>query len=125
MVDRNEGLTKIYNRFHDPEETGSDILKLRELHTALDRAMLAAYGWDDVETTCEFLLDHEDDDDSGRRRKPWRYRWPDEVRDDVLGRLVELNTERAAAERRSGAAAAGTKRRGARPRPAAQPERFV
>ncbi|MEB3167596.1 MAG: DNA methyltransferase, partial [Synechococcaceae cyanobacterium] len=28
------------------------------------------------------------------RRLPWRYRWPDAVRDDVLARLLALNAER-------------------------------
>ena len=39
------------------------------------------------------------------KKKPWRYRWPDDVRDEVLARLIELNAERAKAEQRSGAAA--------------------
>jgi hypothetical protein len=60
---------------------------------------------------------------SGRRKLPWRYRWPDAVRDDVLARLLELNAERYAEEvaqglhskggsKASGTAAAGDKRRG-------------
>ncbi len=40
-----------------------------------------------------------------RRRKPWRYRWPDDFRDEVLARLLELNRQRAEEERLSGAAA--------------------
>jgi hypothetical protein len=35
---------------------------------------------------------------SGRRKLPWRYRWPDSVRDDVLARLLALNAERYAEE---------------------------
>jgi hypothetical protein len=31
---------------------------------------------------------------SGRRKLPWRYRWLDAVRDDVLARLLALNAER-------------------------------
>ena len=31
---------------------------------------------------------------TGRRKLPWRYRWPDPVRDDVLARLLALNAER-------------------------------
>jgi len=113
MVRNNEGLTKTYNRFHDPDERSPDILKLRELHAAMDRAVLDAYGWTDLQPTCEFLLDYEEDDDEeeaggGRRRKkPWRYRWPDEFRDEVLARLLELNRQRAQEERLSGAAAEG------------------
>ena len=105
MLRHNQGLTKTYNRFHDPDETSHDILKLRELHAAMDRAVLDAYGWTDIPTGCEFLLDwedNEDDDGGGRRKKPWRLRWPDEVRDEVLARLLALNAERAAEEEREG-----------------------
>jgi len=116
MIRNNEGLTKTYNRFHDPDERSPGILKLRELHAAMDRAVLDAYGWTDLKPTCEFLLDYEDDDDqepgtsnqeltTRRRRKPWRYRWPDDFRDEVLARLLELNRQRAEEERQSGAAA--------------------
>jgi len=104
MVRNNEGLTKTYNRFHDPDEDSPDILKLRELHEAMDHAVLDAYGWTDIPTTCEFLLDYEDEEEgSSRRKKPWRYRWPDDVRDEVLARLLALNAERAAEEARAGA----------------------
>jgi hypothetical protein len=34
----------------------------------------------------------------GKKKFPWRYRWPDEVRDDVLARLLALNGERYAEE---------------------------
>jgi len=99
MVENNEGLTKTYNRFHDPNESDPRIVRLRELHAAMDRAVLDAYGWHDIPTDCDFLLDYEiDEDEWGNRRKPYRYRWPDEVRDEVLGRLLELNAQRAAEE---------------------------
>ncbi len=103
MVRNNEGLTKTYNRFHDPDERAPDILKLRELHAAMDRAVLDAYGWNDTPTGCEFLLDYDiDEDEWGDRKKPYRYRWPDEVRDEVLARLLELNSERAKQEALAG-----------------------
>ena len=100
MRNTREGLTDVYNRFHDPNESNVDVLRLRELHAAMDRVVLDAYGWNDIQPTCEFLLDYEDDDDeepSGgrRKKKPWRYRWPDDVRDEVLARLLELNALRA------------------------------
>jgi hypothetical protein len=47
---------------------------------------------------------------SGRRKLPWRYRWPDAVRDDVLARLLALNAERYAEE-----VAMGLHNKGARP----------
>lgn len=49
----------------------------------MDRAVLDAYGWTDIATDCEFILDYEEeDDDSSRRKKLWRYSWPDVVRDE-------------------------------------------
>ena len=62
MRDRQEGLTKTYNRFHDPNEFDPDILQLRQLHEECDRAVLAAYGWSDIQPQCEFLLDYEDEE---------------------------------------------------------------
>ncbi len=111
MVRNNEGLTKTYNRFHDPEETSPDILRLRELHAEMDRAVLGAYGWTDIPTECEFILDYEDEEEEGggkrKKKKPWRYRWPDDVRDEVLARLLELNKERYEEEVRLGLHAKG------------------
>ena len=119
MVRNNEGLTKTYNRFHDPDEASPDIFRLRELHAAMDREVLHAYGWHDIPTNCEFILDYEEEGDNEesnrRRKKPWRYRWPDLVRDEVLARLLALNAERAEEERLAGLAASAngaTKKRG-------------
>lgn len=125
MLTNNEGLTKTYNRFHDPEDSSPGIVKLRELHEGMDRAVLDAYGWADVPTDCEFLLDYEVDNEVGasRRKKPWRYRWPDDVHDEVLARLLVLNGERAAEEQRSGAAAAAQTNPSAKVRlPESEPE---
>ncbi|MBK8265189.1 MAG: N-6 DNA methylase [Nannocystis sp.] len=119
MVRNNEGLTTTYNRFHDPDESSPDILKLRELHAEMDRAVLTAYGWTDLaeRATCEFRLDYEDDDaaaddDAPRARakkKPWRYRWPQDFHDEVLARLLDLNQQRAAEERLAGPTAPSPK----------------
>lgn len=95
MIRNNEGLTKTYNRFHDPNERAPDILRLRELHAAMDRAVLDAYGWTDIATDCDFFLDYEIDEATwGDKKKPYRYRWPDAVRDEVLARLLDLNQKR-------------------------------
>ena len=105
MIENDEGMTKTYNRFHNPDERDPRIAKLRDLHAAMDRAVLDAYGWRDIPTACEFLLDHEIDEETwGKKKKPWRYRWPDAVREEVLARLLALNAVRAAAERLSGPA---------------------
>ena len=106
MVRNDEGLTKSYNRFHDPHENAPDIVTLRSLHAAMDRAVLDAYGCRKTSTDCEFLLDYEIDEEGwGARKKPYRYRWPDNARDDVLARPLELNTQRAAADGHAGATA--------------------
>jgi hypothetical protein len=93
------------------------VQRLRTLHAAMDAAVLTAYGWTDLlpKCTCEFLLDYEDEDSesaeesSGRKKKkPWRYRWPDEIRDEVLARLLKLNAERAAEEAKVAAAISAT-----------------
>ena len=71
MVGNNEGLTMTYNRFHDPDEHNPEIIKLRELHAAMDRAVLDAYGWTDIPTDYEFLLDYEiDEAEWGNKKKP-------------------------------------------------------
>ena len=133
MVKNNEGLTKTYNRFHDPYENAPEIDKLRELHTAMDRAVLDAYGWNDIPTDCDFLLDYEIDEATwGRKKKPYRYRWRDEVHDEVLARLLALNAERAAEEARAGTPHATRKtstpkpgRSRYRPAPASHPDLMV
>ena len=103
MIENEEGMTKTYNRLHDPDQRDPRIAELRELHATMDRAILDAYGWADIPTDCEFLLDYEIDQETwGRRKKPWRYRWPDKVRDEVLARLLALNAERAAEEQMAG-----------------------
>ena len=102
MVNNNEGLTKTYNRFHDRNDHDPAIVELRALHAAMDRAVLDAYGWSDILTDCHFLPEHGTvDDDASRRKRRYRYRWPNRVRDEVLARLLELNSERAEEERES------------------------
>jgi hypothetical protein len=116
MVCNNEGLTDTYNRFHDPDENHPDILKLRQLHAACDRAVLDAYGWNDISTECTFLLDYEEEEDeesTGRqKKKPWRYRWSEAIHDEVLARLLQLNHKRAEAETLAGKAVNKSKAKG-------------
>ena len=111
MVRNDEGLTRVYNRFHNPDEPDPGIVRLRDLHAAMDRTVLDAYDWTDIPTDCEFLLDYEiDEEDWGTRKKPYRYRWPDAVRDEVLARLLELNAKRANEEALAGVFGAGAAR---------------
>ena len=98
-------------RFHNPHETSHDFLKLRELHQALDEAVCSSYGWSDITLTTDFfpVEDGEGNDAEerelpearsrrGAKKTKHRLRWPDDLRDEILGRLLALNAERAAKE---------------------------
>ena len=101
MKEHESGLTTVYNWFHDPEVDVPEIKALRKLHNELDRAVISAYGWSNLEARCEFFPEFDDDgaeDDTSTLRKKHRYRWPDEIRDDVLARLLILNRQRALEE---------------------------
>ncbi|MGF1675985.1 MAG: type IIL restriction-modification enzyme MmeI, partial [Rivularia sp. (in: cyanobacteria)] len=84
MLARQEGLTKTYNRFHNPEETATDIQQLRELHVEMDNAVAAAYGWSNLD------LEHGFHD----TKQGLRYTISETARREVLDRLLQLNQER-------------------------------
>ena len=100
MVENNEGMTKTYNRFHNRAERSPGILRLRELHAEMDRAVLSAYGWDDLADRAEpIFLDESNEDDHTYQGRLF---WPADFRDEVLARLLALNADRAAQERAAG-----------------------
>jgi hypothetical protein len=102
MIARNEGMTKTYNRFHDQAETAEDIRRLRELHAAMDRVVLEAYGWHDLaERAAPVFLDETNEDDHTYQGRLF---WPSDFRDEVLARLLVLNAERHAEEVHQGIA---------------------
>ena len=88
MVSRSDGLTKTYNRFHDPAETSPDIAELRRLHVEMDQAVAAAYGWQDFDFGHGF---HE-------TKQGLRFTISEAARREVLDRLLELNHQRYAEE---------------------------
>jgi hypothetical protein len=92
MVDRQEGLTKTYNHFHNPGETAADIAKLRELHTEMDQAVAVAYGWIDLDLGHGFH----------QTKQGLRYTISEAARQEVLGRLLALNHQRYEEEVRQG-----------------------
>lgn len=95
LVETDQGLTECYNRLKDPQEDDPRILELRRLHEEMDRAVLAAYGWQKVKvppyTTPET--------DVARQAL-------EAFEDEVIDRLFLLNSQRAEEERRLGLAAA-------------------
>lgn len=92
MEERHEGLTKIYNIFHDPAETSGEINELRELHSRMDREVLRAYGWNHLADDSKPEFIEEDSDDS--RPPKIRFDWPADFKDEVLALLLALNSER-------------------------------
>jgi hypothetical protein len=92
MLKRKDGLTKIYNCFHDPAEKWPDIVGLRELHREMDQAVAVAYGWTDLDFGHGF---HE-------TKQGIRYTISDSARRTVLDRLLRLNHERYEQEVRAG-----------------------
>ena len=93
MLDRNLGLTKTYNLFHDPECRDSDIQRLRVLHAEMDRAILACYRWQDLEPGHGF---HQNE------RGLTRYTISPPARREILRRLLALNLQIAETEAQSG-----------------------
>jgi hypothetical protein len=86
------GLTDLYNRFHDPGESSTDIQHLRDLHVEMDQAVAEAYGWTDLDLCHGF---HE-------TKQGLRFTISEPARREVLQRLLKLNHERYAEEVRQG-----------------------
>lgn len=84
MVATDQGLTKTYNALKDPDCNDADIVRLRELHLARDRAVLQAYGWDDLDVP-PFTAPRDDADKEARQA----------FEDEIIDRLFVLNAERA------------------------------
>jgi len=87
------GLTKNYNRFHDPRCQDKDIQEMRRLHTEMDRAVLACYGWEDIDLQHDFYPND---------RKKIRYMHSREAQREIFTRLLRLNQQIAAGERTKG-----------------------
>jgi hypothetical protein len=100
MVRHDQGLTATYNQLKDPGCTTDEIEHLRRLHEAMDRAVVQAYGWYELDENRKPRLDDEG--------KPIPLAVPaygtadPEVQqafeDEVIDRLFVLNAERAAEE---------------------------
>ncbi|MGG6269127.1 Eco57I restriction-modification methylase domain-containing protein [Leptolyngbya sp. AN03gr2] len=88
MLDRQEGLTKTYNRFHDSNETADDIAKLRSLHIEMDQAVAIAYGWQDLDLGHGFH----------QTKQGIRFTISEMARREVLDRLLQMNHDRYAEE---------------------------
>jgi hypothetical protein len=85
MLGRALGLTKLYNQVNSPAVTDPAIVRLREIHEQIDYAVLAAYGWDDL------------DPQVGHHPTKIGTRWTvsPEARFELLDRLLVENHRRA------------------------------
>ena len=90
MVDTDLGLTKTYNALKDPACTEPRILTLRVLHEAVDRAVLAAYGWTELSVPPYCPLTAAD-------KQAFL-----QFEDDIIDHLYVLNADRARDEARLG-----------------------
>jgi hypothetical protein len=83
------GLTRLYNRFHNPSDDDRRIEHLREQHREIDAAVLRAYGWDDIDLGHGY---HEQPNLAENDRV--RFTISDAARAEVLRRFGELNRQR-------------------------------
>ena len=88
MIDRSEGLTRVFSMVNDRTQIADDIIEARRLHVELDHAVVAAYGWSDLNLAHDFY----------DTRQGTRFTVGTEARQELLDRLLELNHERHAAE---------------------------
>jgi len=94
MLDTQQGLTTTYNHLKDPGCHDPRIEELRRLHEEMDRAVLAAYGWDDIPVP-----------PYGTPTTDAERRALEAFEDEVIDRLFVLNAQRAEEEKRQLAAA--------------------
>ncbi|GAA3504986.1 hypothetical protein GCM10019016_120990 [Streptomyces prasinosporus] len=81
MLRRGVGLTTLYRLVHDLNVIDSDIQDLRAVHVEIDRAVLRAYEWHDLNVHHDFVA----------TRQGTRFSLPQSVRTEVIDRLLELN----------------------------------
>lgn len=92
MDDQKEGLTKTYNRFHDPGEKSEEIQVLRTLQVEMDQTVAAAYDWTGLDLGHGFH----------KTKQGVRYTISESARRTVLDRLLALNHQRYEEEVRAG-----------------------
>ncbi len=89
MRRRELGLTRLYNLVNDrelPSSSDHDVSRIRSIHVELDRVVMDAYGWSDLELDHGFY--------SHRRMERWTV--SPSARVEILDRLLDENHRRAA-----------------------------
>lgn len=93
VIQRQIGLTKIYNLFNNPSSKDEDVQRLRDLQVKMDNFILECYGWKDVDLQYDFY--HND-------RKQIRFMPSPTAQREIFTRLIALNQEIAAQEAAQG-----------------------
>ncbi|MCG5078688.1 Eco57I restriction-modification methylase domain-containing protein [Paraburkholderia tagetis] len=89
MSELGVGLTRLYNLFNSADCAHDEIVALRSLHTEIDNALLAAYGWQDIDLCHGFhSVPYLPENDRVR------FTICEESRLEVLRRLARLNRQR-------------------------------
>ena len=91
-IRREQGLTELYNMFHDIDNQDEDCVRLREIHSNMDQQVASVYGWDDIRLQHGF---HE-------TKQGIRFTVSENARSDMLRRLLELNHSLYEKEQKSG-----------------------
>jgi hypothetical protein len=103
MVNRNEGLTKIYNRFNDPNQNNADLEGFRALQKKMDECVFASYGWRDLRAQYEFISEEiEEEGLDTTSAGDYKYKFKSDLQDEILARLLQLNQSRYEEEVRLG-----------------------
>jgi len=82
MLDRNLGLTEIYNLVHNPEVNDKDVQTMRQLYIEMDLAVLKCYEWTNLDDIHGFFQNE-------RGKTRFGIRPP--VQKIILNQLMELN----------------------------------
>jgi hypothetical protein len=84
MLSRSWGVTAVYKRVHNPDVHEPILQELRDIHVAIDEAVMRAYGWDDLDLKI------------GHHPTKIGIRWTvsKEARFELLDRLLEENRRR-------------------------------
>ena len=100
MSARGIGLTRAYNMVHSAACHDTDVVGVREAHSDVDQAIAQVFGWVDLSLEASHR----------ETRQGTRWAVSEGVAAEIVTRLLELNLNRHADERR----APGTRRRAKR-----------
>jgi len=84
MIDNSIGLTATYNQFHDSQNCDSFVVLLRKRHIEVDEAVITAYGWENIKMDHDFRITSQGE----------RFTFSENVRRELLDRLLVLNHQR-------------------------------